>query len=87
MRTLKQIYSTLDLEVLPEALFSALEDLVPDAGCSLDQLDLQSGVVTDVTNANLVVPEQIKERVLATDTFAPGHASLQSRQEGRDSSH
>ena len=59
MRALKQIHSTVELEVLPEALFSAFQDLVPDAGCSLNQLDLRSGIVTDVTNSNLVVPEQI----------------------------
>jgi hypothetical protein len=81
MRVLERIHSTLDLEVLPEALFCALEDLVPDAGFSLDQLDLQSGVVTDVTNAKLVVPEQMKERVLELFAFAPGNASLQSGQE------
>ena len=44
MRALEQIHSTMDLEVLPEALFSALECLVPDAGLSLDLLDLKSGV-------------------------------------------
>ena len=80
MRTLAKIHSTIDLFVLPEALFSALEDLVPDAGCSLDQLDLQSGVVTDVTNRNLVVPEQIKERVLE---LIPSHPAMPAYKAGR----
>ena len=73
MRALAKIHSTTDLAVLPEALFSALEDLVPDALCSLDQLDLQSGIVTDVTNANAAVPEQIKERVLG---LLPSHPAV-----------
>jgi DNA-binding CsgD family transcriptional regulator len=80
MRALEQIHSSLDLEVLPEALFSALEDLVPDAGCSLDQLDLQTGVVTDVTNANLAVPKQIKERVLE---LLPSHPVMPAYKAGR----
>ena len=80
MRALEQIHSTLALEVLPEALFSALEDLVPDAGFSLDQLDLQSGVVTDVTNENRVVPEQIKERVLE---LMPSHPAMPAYKAGR----
>jgi DNA-binding CsgD family transcriptional regulator len=80
MGALAKIHSTMDLAALPEALFSALEDLVPDAGCSLDQLDLQSGVVTDVTNANLAVPEQIKERVLE---LIPSHPAMPAYQAGR----
>jgi DNA-binding CsgD family transcriptional regulator len=73
MRALEQIHSTRALEVLPEALFSALEDLVPGAAFSLDQLGPQSGVVADVTNANRVVPEQIKERVLE---LMPSHPAM-----------
>ena len=80
MRALEQIHSTLDLQVLPEVLFSALEDLVPDAGYSLDQLDLESGVVTDVTNANLAVPEQIRERVLE---LIPSHPTMPAYKAGR----
>jgi DNA-binding CsgD family transcriptional regulator len=80
MRALAKIHSTMDLAVLPEALFFASEDLVPDAGCSLDQLDLQSGVVTDVTNRNLVVPEQIKERVLE---LLPSHPAMPAYKAGR----
>jgi hypothetical protein len=38
--------------------------MVPDAGCSLDQLDLKTGIVTEITNAKLVFPEQIRKRVL-----------------------
>src|SRR5215472_12542116 len=80
MRALEQIHSTLDLEVLPEALFCALEDLVPDAGFSLDQLDLQGGVATDLTNATRVVPEQIKERVLE---LLPPHPAMPAYKAGR----
>jgi DNA-binding CsgD family transcriptional regulator len=80
MRALAKIHSTTDLAVLPEALFCALEDLVPDAGCSLDQLDLQSGVVTDVTNGNLIVPEQIKKRVLE---LMPSHPAMPAYKAGR----
>jgi DNA-binding CsgD family transcriptional regulator len=76
MRALEQIHSTLDLEVLPEALFSALEDLVPAASCSLDQLDLQGGIVTDVTNGNLVVPEQVLELI-------PSHPAMPTYKAGR----
>jgi hypothetical protein len=53
---------------------------VPDTGCSLDQLDLQSGGVTDVTNGNLVVPEQIKERVLE---LMPSHSVMPAYKAGR----
>jgi DNA-binding CsgD family transcriptional regulator len=79
-RALEQIHSILDFEVLPEALFCALKDLVPDASCSLDQLDLQGGVVTDVTNATGVVPEQIKERVLE---LMPSHPAMPVYKAGR----
>src|SRR5215472_16073595 len=80
MRALEQIHSTLDLEVLPKALFCALEDLVPDAECSLHQLDLESGVVTDVMNGNRVVPEQIKERALG---LMPSHSVMPAYKAGR----
>ena len=80
MRALAKIHSTMDLAVLPEALFSALEDLVPDARCSLNQLYLRGGVVTDVTNANLVVPEEIKERVLE---LLPSHPAMPTYKGGR----
>jgi DNA-binding CsgD family transcriptional regulator len=80
MRALAKIHSTTDLAVIPEALFCALEDLVPDAGCSLDQLDPRSDVVTDVTNGNLVVPKQIKERVLE---LMPSHPAMPAYRAGR----
>src|SRR5215469_12300819 len=80
MRALAEIHSTTDLAVLPEALFCALEDLVPDAGCSLDRLDLRSGIGTDVTNGNLVVPEQIKKRVLE---LMPSHPAMPAYKAGR----
>src|SRR5215472_8783371 len=79
MRALEQIHSTLDLEALPEALFCALEDLVPDASCSLDQLDLQGGVVTDVTNGNWVVPEHAKEQVLELIPSYPAMPAYKGR--------
>src|SRR5215469_5841812 len=80
MRALAKIHSTMDRAALPGALFSALEDLVPDTGCSLDQLDLRSGLATDVMNANLVVPEQIKERVLG---LIPSHPAMPAYKAGR----
>jgi DNA-binding CsgD family transcriptional regulator len=80
MRALAEIHSTTDLAVLPEALFCALEDLVPDAGCNLDQLDLRSGVVTDVMNANPAPPKQIKERVLE---LMPSHPAMPAYRAGR----
>jgi GAF domain-containing protein len=80
MQALEKIHSTLDLEVLPEALFSALEDLVPDAGCSLDQLDLGTGIVTEITNAKLVLPEQIKKRILE---LMASHPAMPTYKAGR----
>jgi len=82
MRALAKIHSSMDLEVLAEALFCALEDLVPDARCSLDQLDLRSGIVTDVTNGNLVVPEQIKERVLKLMASHPAMPAYKAGRKG-----
>ena len=80
MRALATIHSTMDLSVLPEALFSALEDLVPDAGYSFHQLDLESGVVTDVTNGNPVLPQQIKERV---QELMPSQPAMPAYKAGR----
>ena len=82
MRALAEIHSTTDLAVLPEALFCALADLVPDAGCNLDQLDLQSGIVTDVTNANPALPEQIKERVLELMPSPPAMPAYKAGRRG-----
>src|SRR6516225_2123416 len=72
MRALAKIHSIMDLAVLPEALFSALEGLVPNARFSLDQLDLESGLVTDATNANLVVLELL-----------PSHPAVPAYEAGR----
>jgi hypothetical protein len=80
MGALEQIHSTMDLEVLPEALFSALEDLVPDAACSLDELDIKTGVVTEMTNAKLVFPEQIRKRALE---LKPSHPAMPAYKAGR----
>jgi DNA-binding CsgD family transcriptional regulator len=80
MQALEKIHSTMDLAILPEALFSALEELVPDAGCSFDQLDLQTGAVTDISNAKLFFPEQIKKRVLE---LMPSHPAMPAYKRGR----
>ena len=79
MRALEQIHSTLDLEVLPQALFSALEELVPNAACTLDQVDLKTGMMTDVTNAKIVFPEQIKKRALE---LIPSHPTMPAYKNG-----
>jgi DNA-binding CsgD family transcriptional regulator len=80
MRALEHIHATLDLEVLPQALFSALEELVPDAVCTLDQLDLKTGIGTDKTNAKIVFPDQIKKRALE---LIPSHPTMSAYKEGR----
>ena len=80
MRALEQIHSTLDLEVLPQALFSALEELVPDVACTLDQLDLKTGVTTELANARILFPEQIKERALE---LLPSHPAMPAYIKGR----
>jgi hypothetical protein len=81
-QALEKIHSTLDLEVLPGALFSALEDLVPDAGCRLDQLDLETGTVTEITNAKLVFPEQIKQRILESMASHPAMPAYKAGRRG-----
>jgi hypothetical protein len=80
MGALEQIHSTMDLEVLREAPFSALEDLVPDAACSLDELDIKTGIVTEMTNAKLVFPEQIRKRALE---LKPSHPAMPAYKAGR----
>jgi DNA-binding CsgD family transcriptional regulator len=46
MQALERIHSTVDLVVLPNVLFSALKELVPDATVTLEELDLATGIVT-----------------------------------------
>jgi hypothetical protein len=53
---------------------------MPDAGCSLDQFYLKTGIVTDITNANLVFSEATKKRVLE---LTPSHPAMLAYKAGR----
>jgi len=64
MRALEQTHSTLDLDVLRERLFSAITALVPGAVSTIDELDLTTGVVAELTSVERLFPEDIKKRVL-----------------------
>ena len=56
MRALEQIHSTMDLAALPEKLFSAVTAVVPGAVFTLDELDLTTGVVTELTSVERLFP-------------------------------
>jgi DNA-binding CsgD family transcriptional regulator len=79
MRALEQIHSTMDLEVLPERLFSAITALVPGAVSTIDELDLESGVVTEMTSVERLFPEGIKKRVLE---LMPTHPAMPAYKAG-----
>ena len=64
MQALQQIHSTLDLEALPETLFSALQRIIPDAMVTFDHLDLKTGVATSVSSMDRFVSVEVKARVL-----------------------
>jgi len=54
----------MDLEVLPQTLFSAARELVAGAQFSFEQLDLRTGVVIIMTSRDLVFSEEVKQRVV-----------------------
>jgi hypothetical protein len=64
MQAVAQIHSTMDLQVLPEALFSAVQRIITDAMVTFDHLDLKTGVATSVSSMDRFVPAEVKERVL-----------------------
>jgi hypothetical protein len=59
MRALEQIHSTMDLAALPEKLFSAVAAVVPGAVFTIDELDVTTGVVTELTSVERLFPEDI----------------------------
>jgi GAF domain-containing protein len=64
MRALEQIHSTTDATPLPERLFSALLALVPGAFFTLDELDLRTGQVTELTSVEGRIPDDIRKKIL-----------------------
>jgi DNA-binding CsgD family transcriptional regulator len=80
MRALEQIHSTIDLEVLPETLFSAMRELVAGARFSFEQLDPRTGLVISMTSRDLVFPEETKKKVLE---LMPTHPVVPVYKEGR----
>jgi hypothetical protein len=81
MRALKQIHSTMDLEVLPERVFSAITALVPGAVSTIDELDLESGVVTGcyrVDKRGASLPGRYQEEGPRTHAYASCDAGIQS---------
>ena len=79
MQALEEIHSTMDLEVLPERLFSAIGTLVPGSALTIDQLDLKIGVVTELTSPEPLFPEGIKKRVLE---LMPTHPAMPAYKAG-----
>jgi DNA-binding CsgD family transcriptional regulator len=79
MRALEQIHSTLDLDVLPERLFSAITALVPGAVSTIDELNVKSGVVTELTSVERLFPEDVKKRVLE---LMPAHPAMPAYKAG-----
>jgi DNA-binding CsgD family transcriptional regulator len=79
MQTLKQIHSTMDLEALPEKLFSAVTALVPGAVFTIDELDVTTGVVTELTSVERLFPADIKKRVLE---LMPTHPAMPAYKAG-----
>jgi hypothetical protein len=84
MRALEQIHSTMDLEVLPETLFSAVRELVAGAQLTFEQLDLRTGVVTSMTSRDSVFSEEIKKRILELMPTHPVHSGVQGGAERRN---
>jgi DNA-binding CsgD family transcriptional regulator len=80
MRALEQIHSTLDLEILPETLFSAVRELVAGAQFSFDQLDLRTGVGISMISRDLVFPEEMKKKIIE---LMPTHPVVPAYKEGR----
>jgi DNA-binding CsgD family transcriptional regulator len=79
MRALEQIHSTMDLEVLPEALFSAVRELVAGALFSFEQLDLRTGFGVSMISRDLVFPEEMKKRIIE---LMPTHPVVPAYREG-----
>jgi DNA-binding CsgD family transcriptional regulator len=79
MQALQQIHSTLDLEALPETLFSAVQRIITDAMVTFDHLDLKTGVATSVSSMDRFVPVEVKARVLE---LMPDHPVVPSMKAG-----
>ena len=79
MQALQQIHSTLDLEALPEALFSAVQRIITDAMVTFDHLDLKTGVATSVSSMDRFVSVEVKARVLE---LMPDHPVVPSMKAG-----
>jgi hypothetical protein len=80
MQSLQQIHSTMDFQVLPEALFSAIRALVPGAIFSIDELDLTTGLITSLTSVDLLFPKDMKKRALE---LMPTHPAMPAYKAGR----
>jgi hypothetical protein len=59
-----QIHSTLDLEAIPQTLFSAVQRIITEAMVTFDHLDLKTGVATSVSSMDRFVSVEVKARVL-----------------------
>jgi hypothetical protein len=79
MQALQQIHSTLDLEALPEALFSAVQRMITDVMVTFDHLDPKTGVATSVSSMDRFVPVEVKARVLE---LMPNHPVVPSMKAG-----
>jgi DNA-binding CsgD family transcriptional regulator len=79
MQALQQIHSTMDLEALPETLFSAVQRIITDAMVTFDHLDLKTGVATSVSSMDRFVSMEVKARVLE---LMPDHPVVPSIKAG-----
>jgi DNA-binding CsgD family transcriptional regulator len=79
MQALEQIHSARELATLPKSLFSAVRALVPGAVFTIDELDLTTGVVTELTSVERLFPQDIKKRVLE---LMPTHPAMPAYKAG-----
>lgn len=80
MQAVTQIYSTMDLFALPEKSFLAVRGLVPGAVFTIDELDVKTGAVTELTSAKFFFPEDLKKRALE---LMPTHPVMPAYKAGR----
>jgi DNA-binding CsgD family transcriptional regulator len=80
MQAVTQIHSTRDILALPESFFSAVRGLVPGAVFTIDELDLTTGVVSELTSVERLLPEDIKKRTME---LMPTHPAMPAYKAGR----
>jgi len=80
MRALEKIHSTMDLFAWPEKTFLAVRGLVPGAVFTIDELDVTTGAVTELTSAEFLYPEDLKKRALE---LMPTHPAMSAYKAGR----